>query len=60
MTGLAKNHHAHAALSDDAGDNAERQALCFQHRPLLDMHLHICNDVAWVISRYRNIDDALP
>ena len=41
MTGLAEHHDPHPALTDDAGDHAERKVLGLQHRSLLDMHFDI-------------------
>ena len=50
VAGLAGHRDAHAALPDDAGDDAERLVLRLQHRPLLDMDLDIAGDLRALVG----------
>ena len=55
MAGLALDRDVEAAHAGDGGDDAERQVLGLEHRPLLDMAFEIAADLAWDRARSRQM-----
>jgi hypothetical protein len=52
MRGLALADDAPVPeIAEDSRDDAERHAARFEHRPLLDVNLEECGDLAWVEQR---------